>query len=79
MSQRKKGIYKPWNVGQPHSEETKLKISLSKKGSPGNPGLRKRYICVHCQAIVGGESNLNRWHMDNCKQRKSIDDNRRNI
>lgn len=27
---------------------------------------KKKYTCSHCDKIVGGESNFNRWHGDNC-------------
>jgi hypothetical protein len=55
----------------PASEETKKKISLSKlgkstvkKGIPAN-----KLQCPHCNKIVGGEGNFNRWHSDNCTQK----------
>jgi hypothetical protein len=68
MSARKKGIYKPWNVGKAQSEETKLKISLANKGKPGPKGPQPKFVCPHCQQTVGGLGNLNRWHLNNCKE-----------
>lgn len=43
--------------GKHHSEETLAKLRVSKP----------KYCCVHCNTIVGGKSNYERWHGDNCK------------
>jgi len=45
----------------PHSDETKLKIHIAKKG------VKQPIItCPHCNKS-GGESNIKRYHFDNCK------------
>ena len=54
-----------WNSGKTnlpkHSDETKLKMSLAKKGIE-QPAME----CPHCKKI--GKSNaMKRWHFDNCK------------
>ena len=54
-----------WNAGRSdlpkHSDETKLKMSLAKKGME-QPIMQ----CPHCKKI--GKSNaMKRWHFDNCK------------
>jgi hypothetical protein len=28
---------------------------------------KPKFTCMHCNATVGGKSNLLRWHNDNCK------------
>jgi hypothetical protein len=43
--------------GKNHSEDTLKKLRVPKS----------KYTCVHCNKIVGGESNLKRWHNNNCK------------
>lgn len=48
------------------SEKTKNKISLIKLGIP-----RKKIECPHCGKI-GGDGNMQRWHLDNCKIIKKI-------
>lgn len=57
-----------WNKGRldlpKHSDETKLKMSLAKKGMK-QPTMK----CPHCKKI--GKSNaMKRWHFDNCKVKK---------
>lgn len=49
--------------GKSHSEETKLKISLSKIGKSNK---QDKIFCPHCNK-VGGKSLMKRWHLDNCK------------
>lgn len=39
------------------------KISKALSGTP-----KKKYTCNKCNQEVGGLSNLNRWHNDNCKK-----------
>ena len=48
--------------GLKHSEETKNKISESRKNKP-------KIECPHCQKI-GDPSNMKRWHFENCKENK---------
>jgi hypothetical protein len=31
---------------------------------------KSKYICNHCNKLVGGKSNYERWHGDNCKMHK---------
>lgn len=56
---------KPWNKNktglQTHSEETKQKMSLAKKGKP-----KPKITCPHCGKI-GGKPAMKQWHFDNCK------------
>lgn len=58
------------NPGKNKSEETKIKISQSKKGKPssnkGQP--RKKITCPYC-GKKGGEGLMQRWHFDNCKNK----------
>ena len=56
--------------GKTHSDETKAKISAAKKGKPSKKkGVPEKKIeCPHC-GLVGGQSNMKRWHFDNCKQK----------
>lgn len=64
MSDAKKGKTPTWLVGKPahnrgvsHSAETVSKMQIPKP----------KFTCPHCNSIVGGQSNYNRWHGDNCK------------
>ena len=43
--------------GKKHSEETLAKMRIP----------RLKYVCQHCNTTVGGKSNYNRWHGNNCK------------
>lgn len=63
LSIRDQRIYKPL------SEETKLKISNSNKGTPAhNKGVKaSKYHCLHCARDVAGASNYTRWHGDRCR------------
>jgi hypothetical protein len=58
------------NPGKNKSEETKIKISQSKKGKPspnkGQP--RKRVTCPYC-GKEGGEGLMHRWHFENCNNK----------
>jgi hypothetical protein len=50
----------------PWSDETRQKY----KG-PVNKGIpAPKYTCPYCSREVGGKSNYQRWHGDNCKQKK---------
>lgn len=68
--ERKRNKFLENNPGKNKSEETKKKISESKKGSiPWNKGKkRKRVECPHC-GKVGGNGLMQRWHFDNCKHK----------
>ena len=59
------------NTGVPHTPERCKNISEAKKGKP-SPNKGKplpKLTCPHCK-LVGGNSNMTRWHFDNCKERK---------
>ena len=43
--------------GKKHTEETLAKLKVPKP----------KFQCQHCKTVVGGQSNLIRWHNDNCK------------
>ena len=45
------------NRGVPHTEETVKKLKVPKS----------KYHCLYCNKTVGGKTNYNRWHGDNCK------------
>ena len=47
------------NTGVPHTEESKAKMRKPK-------GPSKQLTCPHCN-LIGGASNMRRWHFDNCK------------
>lgn len=61
-------------IGVKHTQETKEKWSLIRKGKPAyNKGItgvvsfaQKTKECPHCSKI-GGSSMMLRWHFDNCK------------
>ena len=44
--------------GKPRTEETKNKLRIAKP----------KFTCPQCGSVVGGQSNYNRWHGDNCKK-----------
>jgi 5-methylcytosine-specific restriction endonuclease McrA len=59
-----KGRSNTWLKGKPahnrgilHTEETVKKLKVAKP----------KYQCLHCNKLVGGKANYNRWHGDNCK------------
>jgi len=45
------------NRGVPHTAETVKKLKVPKS----------KYQCPHCNKLVGGKANYDRWHGDNCK------------
>lgn len=61
-------------IGVKHTQETKEKWSMIRKGVPAyNKGItgvvsftQKTKECPHCNKI-GGSSMMQRWHFDNCK------------
>ena len=64
MSASKKGKIPTWLVGKPahnrgvaHSKETVAKMKIPKP----------KFTCPHCNTVVGGQANYNRWHGTNCK------------
>jgi hypothetical protein len=56
--------------GNPHTDERRKNISLSKKGKPTwNKGQTDKIVeCPYC-GKMGGNSNMKRWHFDNCKEK----------
>lgn len=64
MSERQKGENNHWH-GKNMSDESKNKISIKNTGK-----IRTKFICQHCGKTVGGITNFNRWHNNNCKQKK---------
>ncbi|OQY40928.1 MAG: hypothetical protein B6229_00395 [Spirochaetaceae bacterium 4572_7] len=73
----KTGVYSPdkikqWSEAHKNiSEETRKKMSESaKKRPPGNKGKKQQVVtCPHCGKI-GGIQNMNRYHFNNCKNRR---------
>ena len=58
------------HLGKVDTPETRQKRSDSAKGKP-KPWLKEIvYVCPHCAKSICGTTNFNRWHNDNCKQRK---------
>jgi 5-methylcytosine-specific restriction endonuclease McrA len=43
--------------GKKHTEETLAKLKVSKP----------KFQCQHCHSVIGGKSNYERWHGNNCK------------
>jgi len=62
-------------TGRRISDETKQKISSSrklKKLGGSKPGFKRKIItCPHCSKS-GGNSQITRWHFDNCKLKIKI-------
>ena len=57
-------------LGRIHSEETRKKMSESKKGK--NPTHTQiEWTCEHCNKKGVGISNYNRWHGNNCRKIKN--------
>lgn len=52
--------------GRVVSDVTKEKMSLSRKGKP-----KIKIQCPYCNAI-GGNSQMKRWHFDNCKVKYNV-------
>lgn len=48
-------------VGIPLSKEHCQRIGDGNRGK-----IRQTYKCIHCAKIIGGLSNYNRWHNNNC-------------
>ena len=42
--------------GKKHTEETLTKLK----------GPKPKFQCPHCNSVIGGKSNYNRWHGNNC-------------
>jgi hypothetical protein len=58
---------------QPYTEERKFKMRVAAQARWTEEERNKmkvpksKYYCSHCNTLVGGKSNFNRWHNDNCK------------
>lgn len=60
QSKVKRGKSNP-NFGVEQKPEWNKKKSEAQKGIP-----KPKYVCPVCHRTVGGKSNLDRWHGDNC-------------
>ena len=56
-------------AGFTHSEETKVKMSETRKSIPLSTKFTRLESCIHCgfETTIG---NLTRWHNDNCKHKE---------
>ena len=61
LSDSKKGE-KNHFYGKSHSNETRKKMSVAQKGVP-----HPKITCPHCSKL-GGNSNMKRYHFNNCKE-----------
>lgn len=64
MSASKKGLQagnKNPMYGKKHTNETLAKLKVAKP----------KYLCYHCNSLIGGKSNYERWHGNNCKSKQS--------
>lgn len=59
IEHHRKGV-SPWCAGT----KGQGVVKAWNKGIPS-----KRFQCMHCTKVVGGASNLARWHNDNCRHR----------
>jgi transposase-like protein len=65
QSKVKQGKNNP-NFGVQQKPEWNQKKSESQKGVA-----KPRYVCPHCGKTVGGKSNLERWHGNNCRHKET--------
>lgn len=58
------------SIGKSPTDETRKKMSESRKGIPSlNKGVpRKKVTCPYCSK-EGGEGLMHRWHFENCKNK----------
>lgn len=61
QSKLKQGKLNP-NYGKPLSQDAKHRISMAQKGIS-----KPKFTCTKCGKVVGGFSNLLRWHNDQCR------------
>lgn len=66
MSEEQKEKLSSFNLGKTHSDESKLKRSLTLTGY-----IQPKMSCPHCNKI-GGISLMRRYHLDNCRMIKSL-------
>lgn len=55
--------YTGHNKGKKLVQNYKGRVAMN-KGIPA-----KKYVCEHCKREIGGKSNYDRWHGDNCKNK----------
>jgi hypothetical protein len=62
-----------FKYSEPYTKERRAKMSASAQARWTEEERDKmrvpksKYTCEHCAALVGGKSNYNRWHGNNCK------------
>ena len=64
-TEKTKQIIRENHLGKKASEETKVKMSLAKKGT-----VHKKQICPHCKKEGGGNA-MYQWHFNNCKYKEN--------
>jgi|688.fasta_scaffold751493_2 hypothetical protein len=66
-SQKQKGIPKTGGSakGVPKSKIHAENIGNALRGIP-----KDTFTCPYCNKLIGGKSNFDRWHNDNCKEKK---------
>jgi len=50
-----------------HLKGKKLAMNYNGRTAPNKGTTAPRYTCPHCNKSIGGKSNFERWHGDNCK------------
>jgi len=56
-----------------HNKGKKLPWSEEKRMTyiPPNKGVKaEEFLCPHCHKTIGGKTNFNRWHNNNCKNKE---------
>lgn len=46
-------------------------VDMANKGRSTKGVPKQKYQCIHCNKVIGGKSNLLRYHNDNCQRSKS--------
>lgn len=62
-TEESKQLIRVKSLGKIRSEETRTKMSLSKKGKP-----MKKYVCPYCGKEGGGNA-MKQWHFEKCKNK----------
>ena len=55
-----------------HMKGKKLSMNYEGRTAPNKGIPAQRYTCPHCNKEVGGKSNFERWHGENCKLRSPV-------